>query len=68
MTLVIVDKFSSDIIKLDKSIAKKSEMTLIHEMVIDLVHGVKTPPPRRPNLNDINQFKFYFQTHNKEYK
>jgi len=68
MTLVLVDKFSNEIIKLDKAIEKKSEFTLLHEMVLDLIYNVKTPPPRRPNLDDINQFKFYFLSHNKEYK
>ena len=68
MTLVIVDKFSNDIVNLDKNISKHSESTLVHEMVLDLIYNIKTPPPRTPNLNDINQFKFYFLTYNKEYK
>lgn len=68
MTLVLVDKFTNEIIKLDKSISKKSENTLIHEMVLDIIYNVKTPPPRRPNLNDPSHFKFYFINYNKEYK
>lgn len=68
MTLVLVDKFSNDILKLDKSISKKSENSLIHELVLDLIYNVKTPPPRRPDLNNPNHFKFYFLHYNKEYK
>ena len=68
MTLVLVDKYTNDIVNLDKNISKRSESTYIHEMVLDLIQSIKTPPPRRPNLNDSNQFKFYFLTYNKEYK
>jgi hypothetical protein len=68
MTLVIVDKYSNEIVKLDKGISKKSESTLIHEMVLDLIYNVKTPPPRTPNMNDTGHFKFYFLSYNKEYK
>ncbi len=68
MTVVIVDKFSKVILKLDKSISRKSEGSLVHELVLDLIYNVKTPPPRRPDLNDPSHFKFYFTHYNKEYK
>lgn len=68
MTLVLVDKFSNEILKLDKSISRKSEGSLVHELVLDLIYNVKTPPPRRPDLNDPSHFKFYFTHYNKEYK
>ena len=47
MSLVVIDKFSNEIIKLDKAIEKKLEFTLLHKMVLDLIYSVKNPLPRR---------------------
>ena len=68
MTLVIIDKYTNEIVKLDKALTKKSENTLVHEMVLDLIYNVKTPPPRKPNMKNPSHFKFYFLSYNKEYK
>lgn len=68
MTLLTVDRYSNDIVNLDKDVMKKSEKTLLHEMVLDLIYNVKTPPPRTPDMYNPEHFKFYFISYNKEYK
>jgi hypothetical protein len=68
MCLHIEDKYSDTITKLDNHLDRKSNKTMIQEMLLDLISTIKEREPELPNMKDPNIFKFYFLMNNKEYK
>jgi hypothetical protein len=67
MVHLYVDKYSENINKLNEDINKKSNVTKIHEFVLDLIDDVKENEPELPNMNLEKNFKFYYEFLNKEY-
>jgi hypothetical protein len=68
MCLLQVDHYSQRKEDLDKKIFKYNTKTLVGEIVFDLVRSIKEDEPLRPDMDDPNIFKFYFELYNKEYK
>jgi hypothetical protein len=64
----IVDKYSGNITDLDQTLVRKSITSMIGEIVRDLVSTIKANDPPLPDMNEVENFKFFFRLNNKDYK
>lgn len=69
MCLLVEDKYTESIEKLDEDLEKNAIITWIREeYVLDVINRVKESEPPKPDLHDPKVFKFYFTNKNREYK
>ncbi len=68
MCLNFIDKYTNSISRLDQLVDKKSNKTMIQEMLLDLISTIKERESELPDMNDPGIFRFYFLLNNKEYK
>ena len=61
------DKYSKSVNLLQKEMDKSSIKTMINEIVLDLISTIKQSDPALPNMENKNDFIYYFTRLNKEY-